>query len=66
MYALALRVDVLLHVRRPSIWRIHPSFLTLRACQGNVERLEAPGEERESEFAFRKDAHPPQEAHEVE
>jgi hypothetical protein len=62
MYALAPRVDVVLHVPRPSIWRIQSSFLTLRACQGNVERLKAPGEERESEFTFWKDAHPPQEA----
>lgn len=66
MYALAPCIDVLLYVPHPSIQRIQPLFLILRACQGNVERLEAPCEERESEFAFRKDTHPPQEADGVE
>jgi hypothetical protein len=62
MYALAPRIDILLHVPHPRIRRVQAASFRLTTCEGDVEHLKTTRKEREGEFAFRKNAHPPQEA----
>ncbi len=62
MHALPPSVDVFLHVPRPSIRDIQSTLFTFRACQRNVECLEAASKKCESKLAFGKYTHPPQKA----
>ena len=54
MYALAPRVDILLHVPHPHIRRVQAAFFHLSPCGGDVEHLDTTRKECEGEFASGK------------
>ena len=54
--------DILLHVLHPRIRGVQAAFFHLTTREGDVEHLDTTRQEREGEFAFQKNAHPPQEA----
>ena len=66
MHTFVPRMGVLLRVSHPRIRRGQPTFFTFCTNVGDVESVEAPGDENEDELNFRKVAHQIQEADGVE